>query len=122
MITTSTPQPSELEAEVLRTIAAREPSNSSLRLQIEAATVVSREYSGAGTFLNLAVGNLLPRIEPPNAQIHGPSISTPSVPEGAVSVLFVRNGALAFLEIASCGETWPSVVAEFTLRSEVRPN
>ena len=104
-----------LERAILEGIAADHDTPPLVKDQLRVVTVVDRQHSGGGTFLNLAVPADVPRSHPQNTEISGPLVTIPEVPEGAVTVLFVRDGAVSFLEIASVGDSWPETISEFTL-------
>jgi len=104
-----------LERAILEDIAADHETPPSVKDQLGVVMVVNRQHTGGGTFLNLAVPAEFPRTNPQNTEVSGPLVTIPEVPEGAVTILFVRDGAVSFLEIASVGDWWPETISEFTL-------
>jgi hypothetical protein len=105
--------PNELEAAILEELAVEEPE---LQKKINTLHVLSREYTGVGSFtkfspisnLSLAVGNrqigLASRILVPNVQ------------NGLGAVLFCENGNPTCLEICTFGnDYWDGVYSGFSI-------
>lgn len=84
-----------LEAAILNCLVARHPL---LAGQVQQCRVSRRECSGAGFFTTLDVGNA-PPLSVVAGQFDGCLIQAAGVPDGADSLLFVREGRLDFLEV-----------------------
>ena len=76
-----------------------------LRAQYAAATVVRRELTGVGFFIDYAVPANVPRIVPPNLEMGDAATLTNGIDVGFV--LFVRDGAIAMLEGYTYDHPWP---------------
>jgi hypothetical protein len=88
-----------------------------LRRQYEAATVKTREFSGAGFFTTFYVpekSTRLPREE--SLRLDGITGKINGVANGAGFVLFVKKGAIHLLEGYTYGdEHWPEILTEYKL-------
>jgi hypothetical protein len=96
----------ELERAVMaRFLKANTPVAAELRAQYAAATVVRRELTGVGFFIDYSVAVDAPRIVPPNLEIGDAATLTNGI--GVGFVLFVRDGAISMLEGYTYDEPWP---------------
>ena len=113
----------KLENAVLtKLLAGGHPILATLRLQAEAAHLVTREYSGNGFFCTFAV----PSGQPPVAsnstfRIGDVDAKVKGLKHGAGFVLFVKNGYLDMLEGYSYEEPWPAKLDEFALNYQHEP-
>lgn len=92
----------ELERRVLEMLlAGDDPVLDALRSQLQLATVASREFSGAGLFTNFHLPSETPMLSvPQNFEIG--DVSGKLSGKDCGFLLFVRNGAIDFLE----GHLW----------------
>ena len=96
----------ELEQAVMtRFLKSNTPVAPELRAQYAAATVVRRELTGVGFFIDYAVPVNLPRIVPPNLEMGDAATLTNGI--GVGFVLFVRDGAISMLEGYTYDQPWP---------------
>jgi hypothetical protein len=97
---------SSLEKEILAWFA-RESGSPELAAQCLSAEVISREQTGTGLFIHLRVSGSAPSCTfgcAPNA----PLLKSPELPQGASIDLWLNEGRLDFIEIASLGSSFPS--------------
>lgn len=94
----------------------------SLRRQFEAAKVIQREMTGVGFYTTFAVPPEIDRL-PGNRSFNFGDVEAeiPGLNSGAGFLLFVKDGALDFLEGYTYDEPWPDQVSSFEL-SYVRPD
>ncbi|HEX3580939.1 MAG TPA: hypothetical protein VH087_04200 [Thermoanaerobaculia bacterium] len=83
--------------------------------QIDSATVLSRELSGTGFFLNFEVPRTVPRVEPPNFEISDVYFDLEGTEHGGGAILFIRDGVVTMLEAYCHWGAWPAEPAEFKL-------
>jgi hypothetical protein len=96
----------ELERVVMaRLLEPDIPIAPELRAQYAAATVVSRELTGVGFFIDYAVPATVPRIVPPNLEMGETATLTNGIAVGFL--LFVRDGVIAMLEAYTYDDPWP---------------
>jgi hypothetical protein len=108
----------ELEAAVLdMLLAGTHPVLGVLRRQLAGARVRSREFSGAGFFVEFDVPSDLEAASTKENRIHFGDVvaKLPELKHGAGFVLFVRDGRLEMLEGYSYDEPWPERVSGFEL-------
>jgi hypothetical protein len=69
--------------------------------QLRSAVLESREYTGAGLYLNLIVPESSRKLIPlsVHSPINGPEISSPVLTNGAGSLLFHKDGVVQFVEV-----------------------
>jgi hypothetical protein len=68
--------------------------------QLRAAMLISRDYTGAGMYLDLSLpAGTRPLPAELKSPINGPQISAPSLPNGAGSLLFHEDGVISFVEV-----------------------
>lgn len=107
--------PIPLEDAVLRMLlAGKHPTLAQLRRQFDAATVTSREQTGAGFFTHFSVPASL-RVQRDELCLEDVRGAIVGLENGAGFILFITNGVIDVLEGYSYGEDWPSEVASFTL-------
>jgi hypothetical protein len=113
--------PTPVEAAVLARMAESTPMPE-LAAQLREAVILSREFSGAGSYTTLSVPSEAPSI-PLNVEligrdgpIDGPDVESPELPWPACTLLWLNGRKAAVLEIAGTGivDTHPK---EFTLSS-----
>jgi hypothetical protein len=72
----------------------------SLCEQLRAATLVSREYTGVGLYLQLQLPSDATRIPSSvSSPINGPQILAPSLPNSGGSLLFFKDGLITIAEV-----------------------
>lgn len=100
-----------LEARAIkRALAGPEPWKRQLRTQVDSLCVASRESTGAGFFVNLAHSETLGRVEIPSEAYSVPPqcfATHPDLPGGVFFLVWLRDGQIDFLEIASGTGTLP---------------
>ncbi|MDQ3365661.1 MAG: hypothetical protein M3680_09560 [Myxococcota bacterium] len=84
-----------------------DPLCSVLRAQYEVSHIVDLEFSGLGFFANFEVAAGAPRCTPPDYVGGDAVIELEGVEHGAGCILFVRDGALCFLEGYAYDGDWP---------------
>jgi len=101
----------ELERAILElTLAGDDPVLRILRDQLSAATITSREMTGAGFYTGFAVPDQIERVPRKNFDIGDVCAEINGLAHGAGFVLFVRNGMVSWLEGFTYGEEgWPDV-------------
>lgn len=92
-----------------------------LRAQAQAATVMSREFTGVGVYVNLAVPNELERVVPPDLVFGDVNLELKNAEPGVCVLLFVAGGVLSFLEFVTSVGPWPGepIVERITYFEEV---
>jgi len=111
------PHPTAFELALAEALLAGDlPFLQALRSQWKMARFESRELSGAGFFLNLAIPESAPRAEPLNFTLGDVYFEVEAVPHGGGSVLFVRDGIITMLEAYTHDGAWPDEITDFTLR------
>ena len=90
-----------------------------LARQLQAASPTSREYTGAGLFLYLAVPEPARMPLPTGllSPIPGPQITAPSLPNGGGSLLFHSDGVVSFLEVYTYTDPLPEDLAGYRLNA-----
>ena len=108
----------EFERAVLDAILEGDhPTLDILRAQARRMVLESREFSGAGFFLDFVVPEEL-AAPIPDAVIGDVTAEIPGLRHGAGFLLFIRNGRISFLEGFSYGEDWPPEVTGYTLNRD----
>ena len=104
--------PNELELAILERIAASAPA---IRAATQALHVLSREFSGVGSFTNFQV-NEAQYGEPERHLDLDALINVPGVPNGLGAVLFCKGDQPECLEICTYGDDhWDGVYVGFTI-------
>ena len=79
-----------------------------LRKQYTMSSVKSREFTGAGFYTHFSVDAQAPRVKPLNFVIDDLFLEMEGVENGALAMLFVRGGAIDFLEAVTIAtDDWP---------------
>jgi hypothetical protein len=86
-----------------------------LMRQIDRAKIESREYSGAGFFLNFNIDEALALPGGPNFTFGDVAMECSSVEHGIGFLIFVRNGVFLMLEGYTYAEDWPQEIKNFKL-------
>jgi hypothetical protein len=111
------PDPTAFEVALADALLAGDlPFLATLRSQWNAATFESRELSGVGFFLNVAIPSSAPRVEPPNFELGDVYFETTTLPHGGGAVLFIRRGVITMLEAYAHDGEWPANLTDFVLR------
>ena len=108
-------EPNDFELAILERIALEHPS---LRARLSKLHVLSREFTGVGSFTTFRVDQSVPE----DSEHFGLSalISVPGVAHGLGAVLFCRSGHPSCLEIHAFGESlWDGVYAGFSIHTAV---
>ena len=104
------------EREVLLLLVEMAAEDSDLLMrQIEAAKVVSREYTGSGLYVNLHTSeneSKCERVSSPVGNIFG---DCSQLENGFGATLFLDEGIISFLEFYTYGESWPNIITGYTL-------
>jgi hypothetical protein len=104
--------PNDFETEILERIALNNPS---LREHFRRLHVLSREFTGVGSYTNFRV----PEIDAQATRTHldlDALIVVPNVENGMCAVLFCRGGRPECLEIATFGDaSWDGVFDGFSI-------
>jgi hypothetical protein len=96
--------------------ACRQISDSdklALTAQLDAATAVGRELTGAGFYLTLHTAAMSP-VFPPGEKIGGVSARIEGLEHGAGFVLWFKDGLMSMLEGFSYGEAWPAAIKAYS--------
>lgn len=112
---------SALERDVLGWIAARS-NDPALKSQLQAVNVVSREFTGCGSFTDLRPADASLRTS--YREVSGtqcPQIESPDLEYGGGAVVFFEDGIAAKLELYSYGDTFPPDLREWRLLEAVYP-
>ena len=105
-----------LEREVLRMLLAGDDEFlSTLRTQLETATVAKREMTGVGFYTTFEISPTAPRAGNLAFKFGDVDASIRGLKYGAGFLLFVKLGALQMLEGYTYDEPWPADTSEFTL-------
>ena len=87
-----------------------------LREQLNVTTVSERKMTGVGFYTNFLVrSDARHASENPSFEIGDVIAQIPGVKHGAGFLLFVRDGALSFLEGFTYDVPWPEHIAEYQL-------
>ena len=95
--------------------------HSAVANQLRAAALASREYTGAGLYLNLAVPDsalqlIAAVVESP---IDGPEISSPMLKNGAGSLLFHKHGVIEFVEVYTYTDQLSADPSEYSFSKRI---
>jgi hypothetical protein len=111
-----------LESEVLKWLLAGEsPILAALREQLASASILSRNLTGHGFYLNFTVPMSVTRLHEkfpvkPDFCFGDVKASIDSLEHGAGFLVWVKDGALDFLEGYTYDEIWPAEVESFELQ------
>jgi len=111
-----------LEAEVLKWLLAGEDSIlAALREQFASASILSRNLTGHGFYLNFIVSTSVTRLHEkfhvkPDFCFGDVKASIDSLEHGAGFLLWVKSGVLDFLEGYTYDESWPVEIESFELQ------
>ena len=112
----------ELEENLIHRFLAGEHSTlEALRMQAEAASVKSREFTGVGVYVNFTVPPELPRFGPSDLIFGDVNLELANAEPGVCALLYVEHGALSFLELVTSSGPWPEepIVEKITYLKEV---
>jgi hypothetical protein len=108
----------DLERAILERLARDRPS---LLPLIPRLHVLSREYTGVGSYTNFRYPERLPHVGNDRIGLHG-HIEMPSVPNGLGAVLFLKNDLPHCLEIYTYGsELWDGAHSGFSIVEPTYP-
>ena len=97
-----------LEESLLRHfLAGDHPTLESLRVQSEASSVASREFTGVGVYVNFSVPQEPPRVSPPDLIFGDVDLKLENAEPGVCALLYVEHGALSCLELVASPGPWP---------------
>ncbi|HQR09125.1 MAG TPA: hypothetical protein PLN21_20050 [Gemmatales bacterium] len=120
MLTSLTP----FERKVLDSYIVVANESETLRKQVATVTVVSRENTGHGTFTQFEADTSCKALFPATGEVSTTKmvlLEHPALPDGACTVLFVKDGYIEMLECAVFGnEEWPEDETLFTICLEDR--
>src|SRR5690349_1804122 len=102
--------PNDLEHAILDRMARSVPS---LAQAIPRLHVLSREFTGVGSYTNFKVDD--PVVDTTSPIQLNEVINIPGVPHGLIALLFLEGGKVKFLEIAACGDAWDGVFEGFSI-------
>ncbi len=89
-------------------LAGDDPILTRLRKQYVASSVESRDFTGVGFFTHFSVSENVPRVEPRSFHIGDIQLEVTGVNGGALALLFIREGTIDFLEVATYVGEWPN--------------
>jgi len=113
MINPSQITPNELESAIMMRMAVDVPA---LNMLIGKLHVLSREFTGVGSFTNFAVDISSADLPDGFIGLNSASISIPGVPSGLVAELAIESGSPRFLELVTYGsEPWDGTFAGFSI-------
>ncbi len=108
----------QLEREVMEMLLSGEhPVLMVLRAQWERAKVVQREFTGVGFFTHFEIPVGVPRVPGRRSfQLDDVHADVPGLSHGVDFILFIRDGAIDFLEGFTYGDDrWPETIDTFQL-------
>ena len=104
-------EPNDFELAILERMAQGSPS---IRPYIAKLHVLSREFTGVGSYTKFRVENSSSKLVDGRLSIG--LISMPGVPNGMGAILFCKNGAPELLEIYTNGDVlWDGVFTGFSI-------
>lgn len=115
-------QLTHLESKVLEwLLAGEDPVLSVLREQLASASVLSRDFTGHGFYLNFAVPESVTKVHKTfgvksDFCFGDVKASIDSLECGAGFLLWIKDGVLNFLEGYTYDESWPTEVGDFELQ------
>ncbi|UHQ18807.1 hypothetical protein LVB87_11505 [Lysobacter sp. KIS68-7] len=100
--------PTDLEKRVIDAcLAGDHPTLSILRHQAKGITVVDRRHTGVGAYIDFAVDDAAPRLDPGSVIIGDIDLEVAGVTDGVATLLYAYDGRLQFLEFATYDDEWP---------------
>lgn len=103
-----------LESDILSWIA-KHTSDEAIRAQCQTAEVVSREFTGVGSYSKIKARNIAGKSSRELADA-GPLIESTELPLGGAAVLWLKDGVIDLLEIVLNGEyKYPEDIKEYKL-------
>ena len=109
---------SELERTVVEMLlAGDQPILAVLRAQFDRANVAQREFSGVGFFTHFEIPPDVPRLRGRRSfELGDVHADIPGLSVGVDFILFIREGAIDFLEGFTYGDDrWPDKIEQYTL-------
>lgn len=105
-------KPNDFEFAILERLASKEPS---IRGSVGQLHVLSREFTGVGSFTNFACEK--PSADAPDQQLDlDERIKMPGVPNGMGAVLFCKGGRPQCLEVFTYGDDhWEGIYDGFAI-------
>jgi len=105
--------PNEFEMAILKHLASR---TESLRGVLEGLHVLSREFTGVGSFTRFKLDPALAKADLGEQQLGLDAlVRVPGVPNGMGAVLFCRGGFPEMLETFTYGDHWDGIFAGFSI-------
>jgi hypothetical protein len=109
--TVAEPEPEQmngLEDKLLtKLLDGDDPFLASLRRQVEEATIVRRELTGVGFFVDFSVPDSVPRISSGRILVDDVRFDLEGLDHGGGVILFVDDGRISQFEGYLYGEDWP---------------
>jgi len=96
-------------------LAGDNPVLRALQSQANAATVSSREHTGVGAYVNFSVPESIPPSDTSTIIIGDVNLGIKGVPAGVATLLYIVNGKLQFLELATYDGEWPEEPEIFSI-------
>jgi hypothetical protein len=109
---------SDLERSVLLAMAEDDSERETLLRQIDAASVVDRDYTGVGLYTKLAVGADVARLRTPNRSVEDyPKLSLvhPKLEVGAGVILWLDDAKIDTIEFYTFAGDWPKDESAFKI-------
>lgn len=97
-----------------------DPVLACLRDQCAVSSVESRDLTEVGFFTYFRVDESAPRVEPVSFEIRDVIFEVAGVRGGAMAVLYVRGGAIGFLEVVTLADDWPDNARILSIRYRSR--
>lgn len=94
-----------------------DPVLDALRSQLHSITNIERRDTGAGSYTEFHLAPGAPRLKVrPSFAFGDVVVECPNSAELADCIVFVKDGAIACLEIAALGDSWPANLADANVR------
>ena len=89
--------------------------------QLQSCAPSDRSYSGAGLFIELSIqpGSWSKIPDEVKSPVSGPNISSPSLKNGAGSILFLKDGLVDMLEVYTFDDEMSEDLAEYDIGIEL---
>lgn len=88
-------------------LAGDDPTLQTLRVQADACDVTQRNHTGVGAYVDFSVPDSAPRLDSRVIIIGDVNLEVRDVPHGVTPLLYIYEGRLQFLEIATHEGEWP---------------